>query len=201
MSRADDTCRKSGRPLGLTKRDSRMPSALADAFISFAKPSTEPDTPSAIVTAISLADFTISIFKALSSVTSVPGRKPIFEGAMVVARAETFSGVSSVIRPSRTAFSATKTVISLVREAGYQGRVASCCISVSPEAASITITGLAVAGAAPAASAISAAAAVARVRFCRNFAPRGECDEGPPAFLRLRAADEKPQCAKAKRSN
>ena len=41
--------------------------------------------PSAIVTAISLGDFTISIFRALSSVTSVPGRKPIFDGIMLAA--------------------------------------------------------------------------------------------------------------------
>ena len=63
--------------------------------------------PSAIVTAMSFGDFTISIFRALSSVTSVPGRNPILEGAMLAARADTISGVSSVIRPSRTALSAT----------------------------------------------------------------------------------------------
>ena len=63
--------------------------------------------PSAIITATSFGDFTISIFSALSSVTSVPGSKPIFEGGMRAARADMVSGVSIVSRPSRTAFSAT----------------------------------------------------------------------------------------------
>ena len=63
--------------------------------------------PSATITATSLGDFTINIFSALSSVTSVPGRKPIFEGAMREARTDIVSGVSIVSRPSRTADSAT----------------------------------------------------------------------------------------------
>ena len=79
----------------------------SSAFISAAKSSTEPETPSAIVTATSFGDFTISIFSAFSSVTSVPGLKPILEGAMRAARTDTTIGVSNVIRPSRTAFSAT----------------------------------------------------------------------------------------------
>ena len=37
---------------------------------------------SAIITATSLGDFTISIFSALSSVTSVPGRNPILDGGI-----------------------------------------------------------------------------------------------------------------------
>ena len=36
----------------------------------------------AIIQATSLGDFTISIFRALSSVTSVPGLNPIFEGGI-----------------------------------------------------------------------------------------------------------------------
>ena len=63
----------------------------AVAFISAAKASTEPSMLSAIITATSLGDFTISIFSALSSVTSVPGRKPIFEGGMHAPRAPTWS--------------------------------------------------------------------------------------------------------------
>ena len=82
MSRAEVTWRESGSPLGLKKRDSRMPIDDAAAFISSANASTDPETPSAMVTARSFADFTISIFRALSSVTSVPGRNPIFEGDM-----------------------------------------------------------------------------------------------------------------------
>ena len=107
MSRAEVTCVALGSPFGLTKWDSRMPSAAAARFISPAKASTEPETPSAMVTATSFADLTISIFSALSSVTSVPGRKPIFEGAIFAARAETRKGVFRLSRPSRAAFSAT----------------------------------------------------------------------------------------------
>ncbi len=75
--------------------------------MSSAKASTDPDTPSAIVTATSLGDLTISILSALSSVTSVPGRNPILDGGITAARGDTIRGVSSVIRPSRTALSAT----------------------------------------------------------------------------------------------
>ena len=91
----------------MTQLDSRIPSAAEALFISSAKASTEPDTPSATVTATSLADFTISITSALRSVTSDPGRNPIFDGAIFAARAETTSGVSKVSRPWRTASSAT----------------------------------------------------------------------------------------------
>ena len=55
--------------------------------------------PSATITATSLGDLTISIFRALSSVTSTPGRKPIFEAGMFAARADIVSGVSSVNAP------------------------------------------------------------------------------------------------------
>jgi hypothetical protein len=46
-----------------------MPSFAAVWFIIAEKPSTEPPTPSASTTAMSLADFTIIIFSALSTVT------------------------------------------------------------------------------------------------------------------------------------
>ena len=62
---------------------------------------------SAIITAMSLGDLTISIFSALSSVTSTPGEKPIFDAGMLAARGDIVSGVSSVSWPSRTACSAT----------------------------------------------------------------------------------------------
>ena len=80
MSRAEETWVASGRPFGLTKCDSRRPSVAAVAFMSSAKAGTEPDTPSATVTAMSLADFTISMRRALISVTWVPSWNPIFEG-------------------------------------------------------------------------------------------------------------------------
>jgi hypothetical protein len=42
-----------------------MPIFCEARFISSAKASTEPDTPSAMATAMSLADFTISMMSAL----------------------------------------------------------------------------------------------------------------------------------------
>ena len=59
------------------------------------------------MTAKSFGDLTISILSALSSVTSVPGRKPIFDGGARDARIDTTSGVSIVTLPARTASSAT----------------------------------------------------------------------------------------------
>ena len=56
---------------------------------------------------MSFADFTISILSALSTVTMVPGGKPILVGAAAAAFAETVSSVSSVSRPSLTARSVT----------------------------------------------------------------------------------------------
>ena len=56
---------------------------------------------------MSLADFTIIIASAFSTVTCVPGRKPIFDGDCEAATGETVSSVSSVRRPSLTAFSVT----------------------------------------------------------------------------------------------
>ena len=76
-------------------------------FISSANFSTEPETPSASTTAMSFADFTISILSALSTVTWVPGLKPIFDGACEAARAETVNSESSVMRLFLTACSVT----------------------------------------------------------------------------------------------
>ena len=45
---------------------------------------------------MSLADFTIIIFSALSTVTCVPGWKPIFDGDCEAAIGDTVSSVSSV---------------------------------------------------------------------------------------------------------
>ena len=107
MSRADDTWFGLCNPLGLTKCNSCRPRRCPAAFMSSAKASTEPETPSATITATSLGDLTISILSALSSVTSVPGRNPIFDGAIRAARADMMSGVSRVSLPLRTASSAT----------------------------------------------------------------------------------------------
>ena len=43
---------------------------------------------------MSFADFTISIFSALSTVTWVPAGKPIFDGACATALRETVNSVS-----------------------------------------------------------------------------------------------------------
>ena len=56
---------------------------------------------------MSLADFTSIIFSALSTVTWVPGRKPILDGDCEAATGDTVNSVSSVMRPSLTAFSVT----------------------------------------------------------------------------------------------
>ena len=56
---------------------------------------------------MSLADFTIIIFSALSTVTWMPGRKPILDGDCEAAIGDTVSTVSSDRRPSFTAFSVT----------------------------------------------------------------------------------------------
>ena len=85
-SRAELICSSAGRPFGLTQLDWVMPRFLLVVFISAEKFSTEPDTPSASTTAMSLADFTIRIFSALSTVILVPGLKPIFDGGCEAAR-------------------------------------------------------------------------------------------------------------------
>ena len=84
-----------------------MPSRCAVWFICAEKPSTEPATPSASTTAMSLADFTIIMCSAFSTVTWVPGRKPILDGDCEAATGDTVSTVSSASRPSLTAFSVT----------------------------------------------------------------------------------------------
>ena len=56
---------------------------------------------------MSFADFTISILRALSTVTTVPTLKPIFVGACESATGDTVKGVSSEIRPALTAFRVT----------------------------------------------------------------------------------------------
>src|ERR1700745_2052594 len=101
-----------------------MTRRFAFSFISARKPSTEPPTPSASTTAMSFADFTSIILSALSTVTCVPGLKPIFEGDCADASGDTVNSVSSVILPSLTAFNVTYAVIILVTDAGYQGKVA-----------------------------------------------------------------------------
>ena len=56
---------------------------------------------------MSFADLTIIIFSALSTVSCVPGRNPIFDGDCEAAVGDTVTSVSSVILPSLTAFSVT----------------------------------------------------------------------------------------------
>ena len=98
-----------------------MPSLCAVSVICWAKSSTEPPTPSASTTAMSLADFTIIILSALSTVSWVPTGRPILTGACRLALRETVNSVSKVMRLSLTAFKVMYSVISLVVDAGYHG--------------------------------------------------------------------------------
>ena len=70
---------------------------------------------------MSLADFTIIILSALSTVTCVPTGKPILVGDCAAALRETVNSVSNVMCPCFTACSVTYIVISFVTDAGYQG--------------------------------------------------------------------------------
>src|SRR5262249_3877835 len=83
-------------------------------------------------TAISLADFTISILSALSTVTVVPGGKPILTGDCAAALCETVKSLSSLILPSLTARSVAYVVMILVIEAGYHGEVAFSACNTLP---------------------------------------------------------------------
>src|ERR1041385_5717418 len=90
-SRAEVTWFSAGRPFGLTKLLCDMPRRRALAFIMSGKPVIEPPTPSAMATAMSLDDFTISILSALSTVTVVPILKPILVGCCAAALRVTVS--------------------------------------------------------------------------------------------------------------
>ena len=161
-SRAEVICSSAGRPFGLTQLDWVMPRFLLVLFISSENFSTEPPTPSASTTAMSFADFTISIFSALSTVTCVPGLKPIFDGACEAARAETVNSESSVMRWFLTACSVTYIVISLESEAGYHGMVAFSACSTLPVSASTSSVASVPARAGIAAVTMVAARAAAR---------------------------------------
>ena len=80
ISRAEEIWSSAGKPFGLTKVDCVMPSRRAWRFIVSAKLSIEPETPSASTTAMSFDDLTMSILRALSTVTNVPGGNPILTG-------------------------------------------------------------------------------------------------------------------------
>ncbi len=60
-----------------------------------------------MTTAMSLADFTSNILRALSTVTWVPAGKPILTGACATALGDTVNIVSIVMRPSLMARSVT----------------------------------------------------------------------------------------------
>ncbi len=107
MSRAEVHCRASGRPFGLYQRLSCMPMRREVSFIMSANPSTEPPRLSPIAQDTSLADLTMMILRALSRVSWVPGRKPIFEGGSAAAAGEMVTSVSREARPCRTRSRAT----------------------------------------------------------------------------------------------
>src|SRR3974377_989352 len=150
-----------------------MPSRRALAFIMSAKPSIEPPTPSAIVTAMSFADFTISIFSALSTVTVVPTLKPILVGCWPAAFFETVSRVLNENRPSLIARNVVYAVISLVTEAGYHGYVAFSACSTLPVEASISSCASAWARDAPASAKTAATAKLSTKGRRQNVIGRG----------------------------
>ena len=106
-SRAEVIWPSAGSPFGLTQLDWVMPRRCEVAFISSANFSIDPSTPSASTTAMSFAECTSSIFSALSTVTWMPARNPIFDGDCATALGETVNTVSMVMRPSLTACSTT----------------------------------------------------------------------------------------------
>src|SRR4029079_6229259 len=111
----------SARLLGLTKLLCDIPRRRALAFIKSAKPPIEPPTPSAMETAMSVADFTLNILSALSTVTLVPAAKPILVGCCAAALRDTGSSVLNEMRPSLMARSVVYAVINFVTEARYHG--------------------------------------------------------------------------------
>ena len=95
-----------GRPCGLMKRVPIIPSRRASRFMSATNAASVPPSISATATATSFADFTISIFSALSTVTTVPGRKPMRLGCCAVACSEIVTGEFMASRPSPRAWKA-----------------------------------------------------------------------------------------------
>jgi hypothetical protein len=102
-SRAVDNWPSLGRPCGLLKWVEAMPRRAASAFISFRKFASLPPTVSASATAMSLADLTMIIFSALSTLRTVPTLKPIFDGGWLSAFCETLTAEVSLSWPDRSA--------------------------------------------------------------------------------------------------
>jgi len=93
-------CSSAGKPFGLTKwiATSRCgPHAGSSGRQNF---STEPADAFRDHHRDVIADFTISILSALSTVTVVPAENPILTGDWAAALWETVRSLSSVIRPS-----------------------------------------------------------------------------------------------------
>src|SRR5262245_27522362 len=106
-SRAVDTCRSSGRPLTLVKLVRVMPRRCASWFIRATNACSLRATVSAIITATSLADFTMSTFSATSRVIAPPTGRPSLVGACALAFCEQTTLVSRATVPAFSAWKVT----------------------------------------------------------------------------------------------
>ena len=107
MSRAVLRCARFGKPDALRKVVRDMPSARALSVIRLANPASVPPSVSAITTAISLADLTISARIASSTVIVEPARSPSLDAGCRAAR---FEIVIVDLRPSRLLSTASKSM-------------------------------------------------------------------------------------------
>ena len=84
-----------------------MPSERAAAFMRSTKAGRLPPTRSPRAWATSLADLTMMILSAVSTVITVPGLNPIFEGGCLAAAAVITTPESPLISPAAMADSVT----------------------------------------------------------------------------------------------
>ncbi len=88
---------------------------------------------------MSFADFTSSIFSALSIVIWVPTGNPILLGGSFSAFCEILTGVSSETSPAASARNVTYVVISFVSDAGYHFWAASWSEITNPLSRSMSM--------------------------------------------------------------
>ena len=100
MSRAVVTWPGLGRPEALRKVVRDMPMLRAVRVMRWAKALSLPPMFSATAVATSLADFTTMALMAVSTVIVSPAFTPSFEGATLVARADTLMGELRVRLPA-----------------------------------------------------------------------------------------------------
>ena len=116
----------SPRPQGFVKCECVMPITLARSFISLAKASSDPATPSASVIAASLPDWMMRPRRRSSTRTDELTARNMVEPPDLVppsrqACSDTVNLSSSLRRPSLISWNTTSAVITLVVEAGTMG--------------------------------------------------------------------------------